>query len=1353
MNTILKNLLIVGILGALLSISTASAQIGGGMSSPSYWKKVGGIVKTTTSDQAVEIYDLEVTHAFTLSGVISGAFDLNGNELTLDADGDTSITADTDDQIDIEINNADDFQFTANLFSALSGSIFTSDDLDATTASTLLLGKSTATKVEIADSGVETNIQGTTAFDESGAFGGWGYTGEHIALSDASSNTNAGLGEYFEISSSITAGKVMAAEYSRLMCRTAQTNQSTLVGTESQFRLYGVNLADGVHAGLWAVAEQSGTSTLSGGGTFDAISATVETAAGFTAGATEQVSGITIDSSVNASATINASTNFSGIYIKSNGKDWFDGIKITGVANDISLQNSETIDNASDGDITLTGVGGSNNEDLIFDFETTANTIGVGTSTGVTTWDFGTIGISSGSIGSGNIIMSSAQPTLNFDDTDASDHTDNATIYANATDAGSGTEDVDVVMSQYVGGALTEFLNADADGSLTLGQASQAVAFNSSAISGITTLGMGGDLSNYEDAIDANTRYNMGTSATERVFIQSLNATGTKTLEEVLFQTDTASASADYGKFRFNVDGTDILQIDDDGIEMLNSKIFTGNVTGALTGNADTCTTASAGDAAVDFFGAGVDAVTDATTCTDIEGTGLSITTGVLNVDDDYVLNTGDTVDGLLAVTVTNAGILDTQVRLQNFSNTVGTGSRISFRMQDSNSATQTYGRIATEIDVNTATAEDGTMRLSVFENGTATDYLILNGNTATISATKNLTLTTGKNITLGTTQWNSGDEMDGTKIKDADYGDVTIDAAGDWDVGNAATVTTITGLAPDTATTQATQAAITSLGTLTALTMGGDINLDGSNIDNGGVIFLKEQVDADADVAGSGQLWIDTATPNVFMFTDDAGNDRKMVYEGGTGGLDWTSNVGTIHTGNYVENVSTALSMGTVGVNTIAITSDSGADDVTLPAATVSTAGMLTTAKWGEIVANNAKVTNATHTGEVTGATALTIADSISVASWTIASPTFTTGITATGLIVEDHFAASLVFDDGDLLDFGTFVTGNSEGLMLPAHATDCSTATAEGQVCWEEDAKKLYIGDGAAAVDIIGAAGANTALSNLVDVAINLSLVSGTYNTDDLGTSAKGWRDLYLGNTAVIDWTTAASTSDMTLTHSANLLTFAGGAVDVNGAFTASTVAADTTITGTTITASTGFALGTTDYVGITGNERLVFNEAGTIVVTGAILETSGNIELGHATATTLSGSGGVLSVEGVVIPSISSTNTFTNKRITARVGTTADAATITPVGDSNDMYTVTALAQAATIAAPSGTPTNGQKLVIRIKDNGTTRALTWNAIYNVVGVTLPTDTTAGKTHYIGCMYNTANSKWDVLAIGEEA
>ena len=53
--------------------------------------------------------------------------DLNANELILDLDADTSLTADTDDQIDIKIAGADDFRFTANNFNVLSGSTLTID--------------------------------------------------------------------------------------------------------------------------------------------------------------------------------------------------------------------------------------------------------------------------------------------------------------------------------------------------------------------------------------------------------------------------------------------------------------------------------------------------------------------------------------------------------------------------------------------------------------------------------------------------------------------------------------------------------------------------------------------------------------------------------------------------------------------------------------------------------------------------------------------------------------------------------------------------------------------------------------------------------------------------------------------------------------------------------------------------------------------------------------------------------------------------------------------------------------------------------------------------------------------------
>jgi len=114
---------------------------------------------------------------------------------------------------------------------------------------------------------------------------------------------------------------------------------------------------------------------------------------------------------------------------------------------------------------------------------------------------------------------------------------------------------------------------------------------------------------------------------------------------------------------------------------------------------------------------------------------------------------------------------------------------------------------------------------------------------------------------------------------------------------------------------------------------------------------------------------------------------------------------------------------------------------------------------------------------------------------------------------------------------------------------------------------------------------------------------------------------------------------------------------------------------------------------------------------------------------------------------------TQTMTNKRMTKRVGTVASSSTPTPSADDHDMYTVTALAAGATFGAPTGTPTDGQELWIRVKDNGSAQTLAFNAIYRALGITLPTTTVAGKTLYFKCMYNAADTKWDVLAYGVQA
>jgi hypothetical protein len=114
---------------------------------------------------------------------------------------------------------------------------------------------------------------------------------------------------------------------------------------------------------------------------------------------------------------------------------------------------------------------------------------------------------------------------------------------------------------------------------------------------------------------------------------------------------------------------------------------------------------------------------------------------------------------------------------------------------------------------------------------------------------------------------------------------------------------------------------------------------------------------------------------------------------------------------------------------------------------------------------------------------------------------------------------------------------------------------------------------------------------------------------------------------------------------------------------------------------------------------------------------------------------------------------TDTLTNKRITNRVTSVASSATPTPDVSTTDQYNLTALAAAAAFGIPTGTPTDGQKLIIRIKDNATARALTWNAIYRAIGVSLPSTTVISKTTYVGCIYNTADTKWDVVAVAIEA
>ena len=117
--------------------------------------------------------------------------------------------------------------------------------------------------------------------------------------------------------------------------------------------------------------------------------------------------------------------------------------------------------------------------------------------------------------------------------------------------------------------------------------------------------------------------------------------------------------------------------------------------------------------------------------------------------------------------------------------------------------------------------------------------------------------------------------------------------------------------------------------------------------------------------------------------------------------------------------------------------------------------------------------------------------------------------------------------------------------------------------------------------------------------------------------------------------------------------------------------------------------------------------------------------------------------------------STNTLTNKRITARVTTIVSSATPTINTDNCDAVTITALATAITSFTTnlSGTPNNFDKLIIRIKDDGTARALTFGASFEAKGVALPTTTVISKVLTIGFIWDSVTSKWGCVASAQEA
>ena len=126
----------------------------------------------------------------------------------------------------------------------------------------------------------------------------------------------------------------------------------------------------------------------------------------------------------------------------------------------------------------------------------------------------------------------------------------------------------------------------------------------------------------------------------------------------------------------------------------------------------------------------------------------------------------------------------------------------------------------------------------------------------------------------------------------------------------------------------------------------------------------------------------------------------------------------------------------------------------------------------------------------------------------------------------------------------------------------------------------------------------------------------------------------------------------------------------------------------------------------------------------------------------------------ISQITTQTLGSGNTATNLRVRPRLSVAASAASLAPNIDTYNQYTITAQAAALVLANPAGTPTDGDIIIVTLKDNGTSQAITYGTAYaNISGLDSLIATVIGKWHVLGIRYSAAATQWQILSISTEA
>jgi len=189
-----------------------------------------------------------------------------------------------------------------------------------------------------------------------------------------------------------------------------------------------------------------------------------------------------------------------------------------------------------------------------------------------------------------------------------------------------------------------------------------------------------------------------------------------------------------------------------------------------------------------------------------------------------------------------------------------------------------------------------------------------------------------------------------------------------------------------------------------------------------------------------------------------------------------------------------------------------------------------------------------------------------------------------------------------------------------------------------------------------------------------------------------------------------------------------------------------------------STISGTGTVTSVGVSGGTTGLTTSGGPITGSGTItLSGTLGVANGGTGATSLTGlvvGNGTGAMTTVTAPTgtvvgTSDTQTLTNKWLQPRVNaTTANTATYSINTDSYDMVVITGQTNAITSIATTGTPVNGQKLIVSITSTNTAIAFSATNFESSGTVTLPTSVTSSVRLDVGFIWNVATSKWRCVA-----